>query len=219
MRAKLARTVAITLLSSAALAGCASQEPVKAPTVDAPTEEIQETEEPEETEETVHEVTGHGVYQVETEDGAVITLAVPGEAPEDLESVRESVHAEPVDYLVVDIDNRQGVEELDLHGVTLIDSQGMSYEFHVPYFSLSSWYPESTEDARGYYLADGTEVSWEEGDEIIDAGIKTEKYMEPTMAMARGTNVFIGIDGLPEDIVRVVVDDGYEGLDATYLNE
>lgn len=144
---------------------------------------------------------------------------MPGEAPEDLESVRESVHAEPVDYLVVDIDNRQGVEDLDLYGVTLIDSQGTPYEFHSPHFSLSSWYPESTEDANGFYLSDGAEVSWEKGAEIIEAGTKTEKYMDPTMAMARGTNVFIGIDGVPEDIVRVVVDDGIEGLDATFINE
>src|SRR5699024_6519675 len=124
------------------------EKPVAAPTIEqeAPAEEIGEAadapeieeEEPAEQEPAV-EQSGPGVYQAELMSGGTATVAVPGQAPADLEEFREKAGADPVGYLVVEVDNTDGTDEAMIFEAEVVDSEGKTYTYEEVMSGMEGW--------------------------------------------------------------------------------
>lgn len=197
MKRTTARIAAAAALTALALAGCGTtEEPVAAPTIeqeaenapepaDEPAEPVTEQEEPAE-EEPAIEQSGPGVYQAELMSGGTATVAVPGQAPDDLEAFREKAGADPVGYLVVEVDNTNGEDEAMIFEAEVVDSDGNTYTYEEVMSGMDGWIGEN------YNLMTEEQELW-------------EKYPYSTRPSAKNTVPLIGPE-VPEDIVSVFVE-------------
>lgn len=198
MKNTIARTAAIATLSLFALAGCGlttAEEPVSAPTVEEEAVEPTEDQEPvsapqvaaeeDVVEEEISTEGGQGVYQGENIDGATITVAVPGEAPEDVVNFQRRVGAEGVGYLIAEVDNSDGDYETMLFEIQVVDTEGKTYTYNELSTATSNW---------------GTPAeAWEE-----ELGL-WEKYPYNTAPTAKNTIPLAGPE-VPEDVASVIID-------------
>lgn len=202
MKNTIVRTAAIATLSLFALAGCGSttaEEPVQAPTIEQETEEAApepsdageavsapgfdaEAEEPEDT---ISDEGGQGIYQGETYEGAIVTVAVPGEAPEDVVSYQEAAGAQDVGYLVAEVDNTGGTSETYLFEIQVVDTEGKTHTYQ----DLSS-----------------ATYAWGSPSDLVDRELELwEKYPYNTAVMAKNTIPLAG-PTVPEDVAAVIID-------------
>ena len=196
MKRTIARAAAVAALTSLALAGCGiadeETEPVAAPTIEeeAPAEQVAaeapevEAEEPAEEEPAV-EQGGPGVYQAELTGGGIATVAVPGIGPEDIEQFRKDAGVDPVGYLVIEVDNTQGTDEVMVFEAEVIDSEGKTYTYKEV-ISGMDW------SGDNFDLLDRELELW-------------DKYPYSTRPSAKNTVPLIGPE-VPEDIVNVFID-------------
>ena len=198
MKKTIARIAAVTATATLALAGCSltdEEKPVTAPTIEqeAPAEEaaaaeapaIEEQEEPAEEEPAVEE-SGPGVYQAELMSGGTATVAVPGTGPEDIEQFRKDAGADPVGYLVIEVDNTEGSEEAMVFEAEVVDSEGKTYTYEEVIAGMEGW------SGNNYDLMDREMELW-------------DKYPYSTRPSAKNTVPLIGPE-VPEDVVAVFVD-------------
>lgn len=206
MKNTIIRTAAITALAAFALAGCGTltEEPVAAPTVEETTEEqaepsdeggepvsapqINAEEEQEAETEEMSTEGGQGVYQGENYDGAVVTVAVPGEAPADVVDFQERTGTEGVGYLVAEVDNTQGNSETFVFEIQVVDTDGKTYT----YKDLSS----ATYDWN---------VSYSDAGLMEEELALWEKYPYATAPTAKNTIPLAGPE-VPENVATVIVD-------------
>lgn len=201
MKNTITRTAAIATLSLFALAGCGlttSEEPVEAPKIEQEAEEAPAepsdggeavaaprfNEEADPTEE-ISDEGGQGVYQGETYDGAIVTVAVPGEAPEDVLSYQQATGTEGVGYLVAEVDNSEGYAETMLFEIQVVDTEGKTYTYQDLSSATYEW------DPSGTYI-----------DQEMDLW---EKYPYATAPMAKNTIPLAGPE-VPEDVAAVIID-------------
>lgn len=199
MRKTITRAAAVAALTTLALAGCGlttaeEEQPVAAPTIEAEVEEAAEesseaptveSEEPAEEEPAV-EQGGPGVYQAELMSGGTATVAVPGTGPEDLEQFRKDAGADPVGYLVVEVDNTEGTDEAMIFEAEIVDSEGKTYTYEEVMTGMSDW------TGSNYDLMDREMELW-------------DKYPYSTRPSAKNTVPLIGPE-VPEDVVSVFVE-------------
>ena len=196
MKRTIARAAAVAALTSLALAGCGTtteeKEPVAAPSIEeeAPAEQVAaeasevEAEEPAEEEPAV-EQGGPGVYQAELTGGGIATVAVPGIGPEDIEQFRKDAGVDPVGYLVIEVDNTQGTDEVMVFEAEVVDSEGKTYTYKEV-ISGMDW------SGDNFDLLDRELELW-------------DKYPYSTRPSAKNTVPLIGPE-VPEDIVAVFID-------------
>lgn len=201
MKNTITRTAAIATLSLFALAGCGlttSEEPVEAPKIEqeveeAPTEPSDGGEdvaapgfdaEADPTEE-ISDEGGQGVYQGETYDGAIVTVAVPGEAPEDVLSFQQATGTEGVGYLVAEVDNTDGYAEAMLFEIQVVDSEGKTHTYQDLSSATYEW-------GASMDLAQQELDLW-------------EKYPYATAPTAKNTIPMAGPE-VPEDVAAVIID-------------
>src|SRR5699024_3053249 len=146
---------------------------------------IEEQEEPAEEEPAVEE-SGPGVYQAELMSGGTATVAVPGQAPADLEEFREKAGADPVGYLVVEVDNTDGTDEAMIFEAEVVDSEGKTYTYEEVMSGMDGW------TGNNYDLMDEEMELW-------------DKYPYSTRPSAKNTVPLIGPE-VPEDVVAVFID-------------
>ncbi len=197
MKRTTARLAAAAALAALALAGCtAAETPVAAPTIeqeaeeapapaDAAAEPVTEQEEPTE-EEPAAEQSGPGVYRAELMSGGTATVAVPGEAPADLEEFREKAGADPVGYLVIEVDNTDGTSEAMVFEAKIVDSEGETYTYEEVMAGMEGWTGDN------YDLMEEEMELW-------------DKYPYSTLPSAKNTVPLIGPE-VPEDVVAVFID-------------
>ena len=201
MKKTIARTAAVVVLSSLALAGCGltteEKEPVSAPTIEAEAEAAADgaeaeavdapaVEEEQEEEAPAASQGGPGVYQAPLMSGGIATVAVPGTGPEDLEQFRKDAGVDPVGYLVVEVDNTEGTEEAMVFEAEVVDSEGKTYTYEEISTSTYDWVDTD------YDLMDRQLELW-------------DKYPYSTRPSAKNTVPLVGPE-VPEDIVSVFVD-------------
>ena len=196
MKRTTARLAAAATLAALALAGCSAAEaPVAAPTIeqeaeeapapaDAAAEPVTEQEEPAEEEPAV-EQGGPGVYQAELMSGGTATVAVPGTGPEDLEQFRKDAGIDPVGYLVIEVDNTEGTDEVMVFEAEVVDSEGKTYTYKEV-ISGMDW------SGDNFDLLERELELW-------------DKYPYSTRPSAKNTVPLIGPE-VPEDIVAVFID-------------
>lgn len=197
MKRTTARLAAAAALTALALAGCSAAEtPVAAPTIeqeaeeapapaDAAAEPVTEQEEPAE-EEPAAEQSGPGVYQAPLMSGGTATVAVPGTPPEDLEQFREKAGADPVGYLVIEVDNTDGTSEAMIFEAKIVDSEGKTYTYEEVMAGMEGW------TGNNYDLMEEEMELW-------------DKYPYSTLPSAKNTVPLIGPE-VPEDVVSVFID-------------
>lgn len=197
MKRTTARLAAAAALAALALAGCSAAEtPVAAPTIeqeveeapapaDAAAEPVTEQEEPAE-EEPAAEQPGPGVYQAELMSGGTATVAVPGQAPADLEAFREKAGADPVGYLVVEVDNTDGTSEAMVFEAKIVDSEGETYTYEEVMAGMEGW------TGNNFDLMEEEMELW-------------DKHPYSTLPSAKNTVPLIGPE-VPEDVVSVFIE-------------
>lgn len=72
---------------------------------------------------------GPGEYTFENATGAVGVMSVPGTPDPEIEKFRASVGSEPVTYLTVKVDNRQGTVGVDMYGVSVFTPDGQEFNY------------------------------------------------------------------------------------------
>src|SRR5690625_1794317 len=89
------------------------------------------------------ETAGHGTYRVHAMSGTEIEFELPTPADhEDLaaiEQYRQEAEIEPVTYIIVDVDNRQGTDTAQMNTVAVYDTEGNEYEFGKLEHLLTDW--------------------------------------------------------------------------------
>lgn len=197
------RALAIGPIAALLLAACGSseQESVAAPTVEVeqsdgggePAEPVaapqMDAEIDEDTEDApANVVTGPGVYRADMWDGAVATLAVPGEPVEDIEKFREATGVDPTGYLIAEVDNTAGDEVAMLFEARVVDSEGETYVYDYVGEAVYDW------DQSAHY---------DHMDEEIALSDRYPYSVDPT---AKSIIPLVGPE-VPEDIVSVIIDD------------
>lgn len=89
----------------------------------------------------------------------------------ELEDYRKATHGYEVEYLIAEVDNREGSEVANMYGVNLYDPEGMKYEFTKLDDIISDWEPTTDYETDKYYLADGTELSSKEWYKLSSEGV------------------------------------------------
>ena len=154
-----------------------------------------------------------GEYEVYSMDGAHITFDLPGDPEDDavqeIEQYRQDVQAEPVTYIIADVDNREGTDSVDLYQVAVFDEDGNKYEFSEVSNYISDIAPETDweGDDDTYLLPNGDRLSQEEGADLRHQKVDLHnEYLYGASAGERKTliRVYEG-DDLPDEFTRVAV--------------
>jgi len=154
-----------------------------------------------------------GEYEVYSMDGAHITFDLPAdpedEALQEIEQYRQGVQAEPVTYIIADVDNREGADSVDMYQVAVFDEDGNKYEFSEVSNYISDISPKTDweGDDDTYLLPNGERLSLEEGSNLRHQSVDLHnEYLYGASAGERKTliRVYEG-DDLPDEFTRVSV--------------
>lgn len=154
-----------------------------------------------------------GEYETYSAEGAHITFELPTSVGNDeltgIEQYRQDVQADPVTYLVADVDNRQGTGPINMYQVKAFDEDGNTYEFSGVSEYIGDIAPSTDwdEDDGTYLLPDGTRLPQEEGSDLHSQSIDLHnEYLHGVDAAARDTMVLVYEgDDLPTEFTRVAV--------------
>src|SRR5690625_875657 len=154
-----------------------------------------------------------GEYEVYSMDGAHITFDLPAnpedEALQEIEQYRQGVQAEPVTYIIADVDNRDGADSVDMYQVAVFDEDGNKYEFSEVSNYISDISPKTDweGDDDTYLLPNGERLSLEEGSNLRHQSVDLHnEYLYGASAGERKAliRVYEG-DDLPDEFTRVSV--------------
>ena len=154
-----------------------------------------------------------GEYEAYAEAGGHIVMQIPASTNDEpiaeIEEYREATGAEPVTYLIADVDNRDGTDSINMWKVEVFDEEGNSYEFNGVSEYVSDIGPEAdwASEDESYTLIDGTEISKDEYFTLnsISTDLHNE-HLHGASAAERKTMILVyeGTD-LPDEYTRVAV--------------
>ncbi len=128
---------------------------------------------------------GPGTYTFE-ENGTRITAQVPG--PEDdavvaeVEAYRKKVGADPVSYILVEVDNTDGKEQSYLGAINVVTEDGSQIEFSNVSSVMGDWYTD------------------EQNSDLYNAGVElSNKYLNATDTLpgAKSKTLFVATEEIP----------------------
>ncbi len=90
-----------------------------------------------------------GKYEFTYFEGATGEFTFEGEADPEIESLRKAVNAEPVHYMNVKVDNRQGSDHAPVYQVVGYDTAGKKYVYTGINQILDEWQEEVSDDDPG----------------------------------------------------------------------
>lgn len=125
-------------------------------------------------------------------DGGVFLADVGAAEPTDLEAFRETAGGEPVGYIKVDADNRQGTALMNMYSVELYDAAGQKYEYTSLGDQLDVWH-DANQDGPSYdtlwdkYQSDSDAAPHQRNQEIYLVGPAVpEKFVAMTVYPSGG---------------------------------
>lgn len=151
-----------------------------------------------------------GQFMLITMSGADIKFDLPvpssDERLREIEKFRKDAGADPVTYIIADIDNRQGSEYVNMYDVTAYDVDGKKYEFSGVSDFIDEWGPTYTSD-YDYVLPDGTKMESTAGEALYSRGSDlSNEYLDGIDAAERGPMVLASkASKLPNEFTRVAV--------------
>lgn len=154
-----------------------------------------------------------GEFEVYTMDGGHVTFDLPADPNSEelaaIEEYREDVSADPVTYLIADVDNRDGTDSINMYQVTAFDQDGTSYEFSGISEYISDIAPSTDWDSEdgSYLLPDGTRLPREQGFDLYNQSIDLHnEHLHGASPAERKTMILVHEgDDLPDEFTRVAV--------------
>lgn len=170
------RILAAAIITGLGLTGCSSTTTAK--TTDAPTHSAAlattATTTPTAQQATTAAVQASADYQLVTMQNATITFTLPASVTDPkltaIEAYRKAAGAAPVSYVIASVDNKDGLDSVNMYNITAIDGDGNKYEFFRADQALSDWSPTLTTEGV-YELPDGKKLNETEGDALYRTGI------------------------------------------------
>lgn len=141
---------------------------------------------------------GHMVFDLPTDPSHESVAAI--------DEYREEVGMDPVTYIVVDADAREGSQMIKMPALTVYDEEGNAYEFEGLDWALDEWGPErSWEDDEDYWLPDGTPIDASQYREYEERHNELLDSLESSVSPAgRGELILVYPgDDLPDEFTRV----------------
>lgn len=151
-----------------------------------------------------------GEFETYSSGGGHIVFDLPADSDSEelveLEEYREDVNADPVTYLIADVDNRNGSESINMYQVKAFDEDGNSYEFSDVSAYVSEIGPTYTGDYE-YVLPDGEVLDDELGFELSERNTDLHnEYLDGASPAERKTMILVHEgDDLPDEFTRVAV--------------
>ncbi|MGQ4531810.1 hypothetical protein ACUIAC_00825 [Dermabacteraceae bacterium P13138] len=147
-----------------------------------------------------------GAFEVGSPEGAWVTMDIPapGDYPE-LNKLLKEIHAgEDFSFILADVDNRQGTDQVSMNRIEITDPEGKAYTYQALYDYLIDVDVQASGDK--YKLHDGTEISYDDY-ERLTAAVDDQKRSELAkfvIPKARGKMLLVG-PKLPEVFTSVQV--------------
>lgn len=204
----------LAIIAAMALTGCVSNEPAgqnsETPTSGAqmntePTQEVAPSNDFE-----TPQLMEAGAFKLLAMSGAEISFELPTPTTDkrlaDIEAYRNDAGADPVTYLIAEVDNRKGNELVNMYEVSAYDEEGNKYEFSTVSEHISEWGPTYTSD-YDYVMPDGTKLSEAKGESLNSRGIDLHnEHLDGVDPAERGTIIMLSEDtDLPSEFTRVAV--------------
>lgn len=152
-----------------------------------------------------------GAYGFMSEQSTEITFDLPTSPDHELlaevEEFREAADAEPVTYVVADVDNRHGNQKANLQKITVYDDEGNDYEFTPLAPTVDGW--QAYWDADGDYIAhDGTQVDEDTYNQLKDQASAIKDQLESSVDVSGRGEIALAYEGndLPDKFTRVTAD-------------
>lgn len=161
-----------------------------------------------------------GEFEAYDQYGAHIVFDLPTstehEAVADVEQWRQDVHADPVTYVVVEVDNRGGGEPVSMSQMSVFDEDGNQYEFYNIGGLVTDWQPDSS-DGNEYIFPSGEVMSGEEWIPLQNRMVELQEDHNGSIDIAGAGEIVLAYEGddLPDEFTRVSVHpSGFEGVEA-----
>lgn len=125
------------------------------------------------------------------------------------EEYREIHNLDPITYIVIDVDNRDGTEILKFPAISAFDENGMSYQFEDIEYSgiIEEWGPERSWDMDNeqFWAPDGTSISFDEYQAIEDEYEALTESLNSSVEAAEHNTITLAYPGddLPDEFTRV----------------
>ena len=154
-----------------------------------------------------------GEYTAQAEAGGHIVMQIPASTDDELisqiEDYRETTGAEPITYLIADVDNRNGTDHIGMRKVEVFDSDGTEYEFTDAADLIEEWGPSYTSDYENV-MPDGTVLTTEENKAISQAERDLLDNLTGSVSAAGRDTIILIHEGtdLPNEFTRVAVQPG-----------
>jgi hypothetical protein len=212
------KSIAVIGIAGLTLVGCGSTEAEEAETAPVENETVEQPEVAEETEADAEHnpmdgfgPMAAGTYELYPELGGYATFDLPTDpthadiAP--IEEYRTANNLDPLTYILIDVDNRDGTEMLKFPAITVYDEEGTAYEFQHLEWAIEDWQPERSWDMDNeeFWAPDGTTISMSEYQELeAQYDEITENLTSSVSAAERNTIIlaYLG-DDLPDEYTRV----------------
>lgn len=152
-----------------------------------------------------------GEYEVYPELGGHAKFELPTSPDREevaaFEEYRQANNFDPLTYLVVDVDNRNGSEILKFLEVTVFDEQGTAYEFEQLEEVVGEWCPDRSWDMDDevFWAPDGSTISFEEYQEFEAQCNGLADDLVSSVDVAEHNSIILAYEGddLPDEFTRV----------------
>ncbi|TLM85811.1 hypothetical protein [Pseudarthrobacter sp. NamE5] len=159
-----------------------------------------------------------GSYRLTTVSGAEIsfTLPTPASHPalEAIEAYRGKIGADPVSYVVAQVDNRKGTAPVDMYMVSASDDQGREVSFSRVTDVIQSWGPTYSYDFK-WTMGDGTPIDEAVGAELRREATGLQSANADVAEAGEQTHIVLASAEaeLPAKVTRVTVQPSGMGVD------
>lgn len=116
-----------------------------------------------------------GTYVLEGMTGVVAIAEIGVEGPENMERMRELVGADPVTYIRIDVDNRNGTEEIGMYSWEMYDEDGNEYAFQNLNNQAVDW--DEVIDDDSDLDREINDLAWEIEGEPAAVGQRNEQWL------------------------------------------
>ena len=114
-------------------------------------------------------------YYLEGMTGVTAIAEIGADGPEQLEEMRQLVGAEPVTYIRIDVDNREGTDEISMYEWFMYDADGNEYAFQGAASQALEW-DEVLDDGSDADLA-ANDLAWEIESESANVGQRNVQWL------------------------------------------
>ena len=154
-----------------------------------------------------------GEYTAQAEAVGTIVMQIPASTDDELisqiEAYREAVNAEPVTYLIADVDNREGSDSIGMRKVKVFDAEGVEYEFTDAADLIEEWGPHYTSDYE-YKMPNGDIIPNDEANALREQESELHDNLTGSVSAAGRDTIILTYQGddLPDEYTRVAVQPG-----------